>query len=56
MKALKITLALMAIALLTVSGVQSDKVVTENSDVNQPAKTDLLAKGKKLNAKLPGQG
>ena len=55
MKTLKITLALIAIAVLTVSGVQSEKVVvTQNSDVNQPTKIDLLAHNKKK-LKLPSQ-
>ncbi|MCB0398445.1 MAG: hypothetical protein KDD26_02265 [Winogradskyella sp.] len=57
MKTLKITLALVAIAVLTVSGVQSDKVETaENSNITQPTKIDLLAHEGKKNIKLPGQG
>ena len=56
MKALKITLALVAIAVLTVSGVQSDKIVADNTEINQPTKIDLLASGKKLKTKLPSQG
>ncbi|MHA7842750.1 MAG: hypothetical protein ACX93I_05480 [Winogradskyella sp.] len=32
MKTLKITLALVAIAMLTVSGVESDKIVSNNDD------------------------
>jgi len=56
MKTLKITLTVVAIALLTVSGVQSEDVVVENSDKNQPAKIDLLAGGKKLKTQLPTQG
>ena len=53
MKTLKITLTLVAIALLTVSGVQSEDIVaSENSDKNQPAKIDLLAGGKKLKTQL----
>jgi hypothetical protein len=56
MKTLKITLALVAIAMLTVSGVQSDKVETaDNSNITQPTKIDLLAHGKKA-VKLPSQG
>lgn len=55
MKTLKITLTLVAIALLTVSGVQSEDVVAENSDKNQPAKIDLLAGGKKK-VEIPTQG
>lgn len=55
MKALKITLAVMAIAVLTVSGVQSDKIVVEDSDIDQPTKIDLLAHGKK-EIKLPTKG
>ncbi len=56
MKTLKITLTLVAIALLTVSGVQSEDIVaSENSDKNQPAKIDLLASGKKK-TELPTQG
>ncbi|GAB4160458.1 MAG: hypothetical protein Tsb0033_16460 [Winogradskyella sp.] len=57
MKTLKITIALVAIAMLTVSGVESDKVETaENSKVSQPTKIDLLAHGKKKEFKVPGQG
>jgi hypothetical protein len=56
MKSLKITLALVAIAVLTVSGVQSDKIVADNTEINQPTKIDLLASGKKLKTKLPSQG
>ncbi|MCA0131582.1 hypothetical protein [Winogradskyella alexanderae] len=55
MKTLKITLTLVAIALLTVSGIQSEDIVTENSDTNQPEKIDLLASGKK-GGQLPTQG
>ncbi len=55
MKTLKITLTLVAIALLTVSGVQSEEIVTENSDKNQPAKIDLATKTKK-SGELPSQG
>lgn len=48
MKTLKITLALIAALVLTVSGVQSDEIITTNkSDINQPSKIDLLAHGKK---------
>lgn len=48
MKTLKITLTLVAIALLTISGVQSDSPQTnEKSDVNQPVKIDLIAHGGK---------
>ena len=53
MKTLKITLTLVAIALLTVSGVQSEQVMTETSDKDQPTKIDLLAHGKKKLSKLP---
>ncbi|WP_157358344.1 hypothetical protein [Winogradskyella sp. J14-2] len=56
MKTLKITLALVAVALLTLSGVESDKFETaEKSNVTQPTKIDLLAHGKK-EIKLPTQG
>lgn len=56
MKTLKITLALVAIAMLTVSGVESDKIETaEKSNITQPTKIDLLAHGKK-EMKLPTQG
>lgn len=56
MKTLKITLALVAIAVLTVSGVQSDNVETgEKSNITHPTKIDLLAHGKK-EVKLPTQG
>ena len=57
MKTLKITLALVAIAMLTVSGVQSDKVVVaEKSEIKQSNKLDLLANTKKKNFKTPSQG
>ncbi|WP_431156739.1 hypothetical protein [Winogradskyella poriferorum] len=56
MKTLKITLTLVAIALLTVSGVQSEQVMTETSDKDQPAKVDLLAKGKKKANMMPSEG
>lgn len=56
MKTLKITLALVAVAMLTVSGVQSDKIENgEKSNIKQPTKIDLLAHGKK-ELKLPSQG
>ena len=48
MKTLKITLALVAVALLTVSGVQSDKVVNDNEPTYKSYNTkDLLAVDKK---------
>ena len=57
MKTLKITLALVAIAVLTVSGVQSEQVVAEiNNNIHQPTKIDLLAHGKKKDFKHPKQG
>ena len=57
MKTLKITLTLVAIAVMTVSGVQSEDLTTESSDVNQPSKIDLLAGGKKRGTtQLPTQG
>ncbi len=56
MKTLKITLALVAVAMLTVSGVQSDKIENgEKSNIKQPTKIDLLAHNKKK-AQLPTQG
>lgn len=56
MKTLKITLALVAVLVLTVSGVQSEEItITNNSDVNQPTKIDLLAHNKKK-VKLPSNG
>ncbi|WP_179021725.1 hypothetical protein [Winogradskyella forsetii] len=57
MKTLKITFALVAVMLLTVSGVQSEtNSVSENSEIKQPTKIDLLAHGKKDKLKLPTQG
>ena len=57
MKALKITLTLMAIALLTVSGVQSDNVVeiANEKKIESPTKIDLLAHGKEK-MKSPRKG
>ena len=46
MKTLKITLALLAVMLLTVSGVQSDRVSVndeDNTSVQKPTNIDLLA-------------
>jgi len=57
MKTLKITLALVAILVLTVSGVQSEQIViTNKSDIHQPTKIDLLAHVKKKKASVPTQG
>lgn len=47
MRTLKITLALVAIAMLTVSGVQSETVVNTDDSYKQNSKNiDLLAHGK----------
>ena len=47
MKALKITLAIVAVTILTVSGVKSENTILDNQEVNkQTTKTDLLAHGK----------
>lgn len=47
MKTLKITFALAAIMLLTVSGVQSESnSVSENNEIKQPTKIELLAHNK----------
>ncbi|NRD19178.1 hypothetical protein HNV08_03890 [Winogradskyella eckloniae] len=46
MKTLKIVFAVAAVSLLTVSGVQSENVVTttaENQDIKQPTKIELIA-------------
>lgn len=57
MKTLKITLTLVAVLLLTVSGVRSEEVVAnQNNDIHQPTKIDLLAHGKKKKSKVPTQG
>ncbi|MDG4715928.1 MULTISPECIES: hypothetical protein [Winogradskyella] len=57
MKTLKITLALLAVAMLTVSGVQSDKNETaEKTNIHQPTKIDLLAHEGKKEIKMPEQG
>lgn len=56
MKTLKITLALVAIAMLTVSGVQSDKVVAENEPTYKEVKSyDLVAHIRKK-GKIKTQG
>ncbi|WP_299366206.1 hypothetical protein [Winogradskyella sp.] len=56
MKTLKITLALVAIAMLTVSGVQSEKVVADNEPTYKESSThiDLLAH-RKSKLKTPSQ-
>ncbi|MBC2844211.1 hypothetical protein [Winogradskyella flava] len=47
MKALKITLALLAITVLTVSGVQSDKIVVDNEPTYKTYNSyDLIAHNK----------
>lgn len=51
MKSLKITLALVAIAVLTVSGVQSDKVAKDQPTYEAKSNFDLLATNKKMKAK-----
>ncbi|MDH7912070.1 hypothetical protein [Winogradskyella sp. SYSU M77433] len=58
MKTLKITLSLIAVLLLTVSGVQSEDtlVVSDENEIKQPTKIDLLAHEGKKEIKLPGQG
>ena len=56
MKTLKITLALVAIAMLTVSGVQSENVVVDNEPTfKNYSPKDLLAVDKKK-LKLESQG
>ena len=47
MKTLKITLALVAIAMLTVSGVQSENVVVDHTTYEADSNFDLLASNKK---------
>jgi len=48
MKTLKITLALIAIVVLTVSGVQSSETASvEDNNIHQPTKIDVLAHAKK---------
>ncbi len=50
MKTLKITLALAAVLMLTVSGVNSEEItskVTENNEITKSSKIDLLAHTKK---------
>ena len=52
MKTLKITLALVAIVVLTVSGVQSEKVVADNElKIEKKSNLDLLATTRKKSAK-----
>ena len=57
MKTLKITLALVAIAMLTVSGVKSENVVVDNEQPTYKTHTnyDLIAHNKKK-GKIKGQG
>ncbi|MDG5490346.1 hypothetical protein [Psychroserpens sp. SPM9] len=57
MKTLKITLLLLAVLLLTVSGQTSDSIVdsTDTIEFKQHNKTDLLAHTKK-GLKLPNNG
>ena len=54
MKSLKITLALVAIAVLTVSGVQSDKIVNDQPTYEAKSSFDLLATNKKKISKPTG--
>ncbi len=55
MKTLKITLSLIAVLLLTVSGVTSEDVVTNEPTYKEYSPKDLLATDKKK-LKLQGQG
>lgn len=56
MKTLKITLALVAVVLLTVSGVKTDEVVVnDENSIETISKTDLLAHTKK-GVKRPTNG
>ncbi|WP_299521050.1 hypothetical protein [Winogradskyella sp.] len=50
MKTLKITLALVAIAMLTVSGVQSEKAVNDKPTYETKSNFDVLAINKKKRA------
>lgn len=58
MKTLKITLALVAIAMLTVSGVQSETAIeiANEEKLVAPVNIDLLAHKGKAKIKLPTQG
>lgn len=56
MKTLKITLALVAVLVLTVSGVQSEtNLSSDQNEIKQSTKIDLLAHTRK-GAKLPTHG
>ena len=55
MKTLKITLMLVAVLFLTVSGVKSEDVVVNDENTTTTYKTDLLAHTKK-GVKLPSNG
>lgn len=55
MKTLKITLLLVAVLLLTVSGVKSDGQSENNTATDKNYKIDLLAHGKKK-LEMPTQG
>ncbi|BAO75934.1 hypothetical protein [Winogradskyella sp. PG-2] len=57
MKTLKITLALVAVLVLTVSGVQSENTSdSAQNEINQPTKIDLLAHRGKTKMKIPTTG
>ncbi|MBV7269629.1 hypothetical protein [Winogradskyella luteola] len=56
MKTLKITLALVAIAMLTVSGVQSDKVVNNEPTYKESSTHINLLAHKKNKLKAPTNG
>jgi outer membrane murein-binding lipoprotein Lpp len=51
MKTLKITLAIVAIAVLTVSGVTSEQVVNDQPTYEAKSNFDLLATSKKMKSK-----
>ncbi|MEO1030355.1 MAG: hypothetical protein AAFX55_03070 [Bacteroidota bacterium] len=55
MKTLKITLALVAIAMLTVSGVQSDKVVADNDPTYKEYNNKYLLAADKKKLKKQSQ-
>ncbi|WP_422107075.1 hypothetical protein [Winogradskyella sp.] len=57
MKTLKITLALVAIAMLTVSGVESDKAIADNEPTYKTKSTNVnLLAHNKAKMKTPTRG
>ena len=56
MRTIKITLALLAIVILTVSGVQSNDIVNDKTTVEQNSSNIDLIAHKKAEVKVPTRG